>query len=302
MTFWVRLDAMGRFFRYFLAATAAATLAASGPLAQESGAGSNSAPDPTTQKPDDAITEMAPMPPPLPPEASVMSLQCAVPPHEIATPAPLPATIARLQAGKKLRILAIGAASVQQFDRKNARGNDTSQFANLLGKVLKGVQIEVINRGVSGEVVATASQRLINEAAMIRPDMVLWQLGTSDAISRVPIEQFIETVRATVRRLRDNNIDVVLVGLQYTPQFARDEHYYSMRTALHELATAEQLVHVRRFHAMEFIARTKANIRVLPDGEFNAGELGHQCMAEHVAQALIASVFLRRTRKPPSKS
>ena len=53
---------------------------------------------------------------------------------------------------------------------------------------------------------------------------------------------------------------------------------------------------------MEFIARTKANLSILREGEFNADEIGHQCMAEHIAQALIASVFLRRARKPGSKS
>ncbi len=252
--------------------------------------------------PDAAITEMAPLPPPLPPEAMVLSVQCAVPTHEIAAPAPLPVTVAKLQAGKSLRILAIGNASVQPFDRKPGRGNETSQFTSLLGKVLKGVQIEMINRGVSGEVVATSAQRLLSEAAMTRPDLVLWQLGTSDAVLRVPVEQVVDTVRNTVRKLRDNNIDVVLVGLQYTPQFARDEHYFAMRKALNELANEEQLVHVRRYHVMEFIARTKANMRVKPDTEFSAEELGPQCMAEHVAQALIANVFLRRARKPANKS
>lgn len=252
--------------------------------------------------PEAAITQMAPLPPPLPPEAMVLSVQCAVPTHEIAVPAPLPVTVAKLQAGKSLKILAIGNASVQPTDRKNSRGNESSQFASLLGKVLKGVQIEIINRGLSGEVVATSAHRLMREAALNRPDLVLWQLGTSDAVLRVPVEQVVETVRNTVRKLRDNNIDVVLVGLQYTPQFARDEHYFAMRKALNELANEEQLVHVRRYHVMEFIARTKANIRVQPDTEFSADELGPQCMAEHVAQALIANIFLRRTRKPPGKS
>lgn len=287
---------MRRIYKPLLASIAALSLGSAGVAFAQA---DQAAPP---QKPDDAITEMAPLPPPLPPEAMVMSLQCAVPPHEIAAPAPLPATIAKLQSGKKLRILTIGTASVQGPDRKTGPGNENSQFASLLGKVLKDIEIVIINRGVSGEVAATSAQRLINEAAMTRPDLVLWQLGTSDAISRVPVDEFIDTVRTTVRRLRENNIDVVLVGLQYTPQFARDEHYYAMRTALNELANSEHLVHVRRYHVMEFIARTKANMKVLPDGDFNVGELGPQCMAEHVAQALIANVFLRRVRKPGSKS
>lgn len=252
--------------------------------------------------PDAAITEMAPLPPPLPPEAMVMSVQCAVPPNVIAEPAPLTATVAKLQAGRKLKILAIGAAAVQAYEGSARKPTDSSQFASLVGKVLKDIKIEVVNRGVSGEVAATSAQRLMNEAAMLRPDLVLWQVGTSDAVSRVPVDQFIETVRSTVRKLRENNIDVILVGLQYTPQFARDEHYYAMRMALNQLAAEEHLLHVRRYNVMEFLARTKANMKVLADTDFNMNELGPQCMAEHVAQALIANVFLRRTRKPDNKS
>jgi acyl-CoA thioesterase-1 len=259
-----------------------------------------SAPTQASPTPGETITEMAPLQPPLPPEAMVMSVQCAVPPHEIATPAPLPTTVAKLQSGKKLKILAIGSAAVQALDRTPR--NDTSQFAGLLSKVLKDVKIEIVNRGVSGETAATSARRLINEAAMIRPDLVLWQVGTTDAVARVPLDEFLETVRATVRKLRDNKIDVVLVGLQYTPQFARDEHYYAMRIALNDLANSEQLLHVRRYHVMDFLARTKANMKVLADTDFSMNELGPQCMAEHVAQALIANVFLRRARKPGSKS
>lgn len=268
------------------------------------GAGALSAQEAPALKPspEATINEMAPLQPPLPPEAMVMSVQCAVPPSEIAEPAPLPATIAKLQAGRKLRILAIGAAAVQTYDAAGRRPTDASQFANLVGKVLKDVKIEVINRGVSGEVASTSAQRLMNEAAMVRPDLVLWQVGTTDAVARVPVEDFIETVRSTVRKLRQNNIDVILVGLQYTPQMARDEHYYTMRMALNQLAIDEHLLHVRRYHVMEFLARTKANMKVLADTDFSMSELGPQCMAEHVAQALIANVFLRRTRKPDGKS
>ena len=280
--------------------TAALALAAGTLFAQAQETQGQASPD--APSPDATINEMVPPPPPLPPEAMVLSVQCAVPPHEIAAPAPLPTTVTKLQAGKKLRILAMGNAAVQSPDRKAGRSSDSSQFASLLGKVLKDVKIDVINRGVSGETVATSAQRLLSEAALTRPDLVLWQLGTSEAVLRVPVEQFVDTVRNTVRKLRDNNIDVVLVGLQYTPQFARDEHYFAMRKALHELAVSEQLVHVRRYHVMEFIARTKASMHVKPDTEFSMDELGPQCMAEHVAQALIANIFLRRTRKPGGKS
>jgi hypothetical protein len=41
----------------------------------------------------------------------------------------------------------------------------------------------------------------------------------------MPPRDFEETVRSTIRWLKENKIDVVLVGVQYTERLARDANY-----------------------------------------------------------------------------
>jgi len=91
----------------------------------------------------------------------------------------------------------------------------------MLEKSLKGVNIEVVNRGISGEVAKTTAERLRLEIPGISPDLVLWQLGTNDALARVPVVEFEATVRETIDWLKQRNIDVVLIGLRYTPNLAK---------------------------------------------------------------------------------
>jgi acyl-CoA thioesterase-1 len=228
-----------------------------------------------------------------------LSAQCSVPTNEIASPAPLPTLISRLEGHQPLRILAIGSSSTWGVGATSSRKNYPSQLEGMLEKVLKDVPIEMINRGVSGETAGTTADRLRMEAALIKPDLVLWQVGTNDAVQRIPVEQFERTVGKTVAVLKRKKIDVVLVGLQYTPKYARDEHYFAIREALKRVAANQNVLYVRRYQAMEYIARTKASLRMMADDDFHLNDVGYQCMAEHIAQAVTANIFVRR-RKPAS--
>ena len=228
-------------------------------------------------------------------EPPALSAQCQAPASDIASPAPLPNFAAALAARKKARVLAIGSSSTYGVGASSRSRNYPSQLHEILGKALNGVDVEIINRGVSGEVAATTAERLRTEVALNRPDLVLWQLGTNDALSRVPPDQFEATVRATVDWLKDDKIDVVLVGLQYTPKLARDKNYEEVRDALLKIAADEGVLYIRRYDAMRFIAQARA-APVLSQDEFHLNDLGYRCMAEHVAQAVIANLFVRRFR------
>jgi lysophospholipase L1-like esterase len=87
--------------------------------------------------------------------------------------------------------------------------------------------------------------------------------------------------------------------LQYTPNYSRDEHFFAIRDALNRIATDLNVLYVKRYAAMEFIARTKANMKMLSDDNFHLNDMGYQCMAEHIAQAVTANLFVRR-KKPAS--
>jgi acyl-CoA thioesterase I len=241
----------------------------------------------------------APEEPPVPISPHPLSSQCSVPTSEIAAPAPLPMLVNRLESQQPLRILAIGSSSTWGVGATSSRKNYPTQLESMLEKVLKGVPIEMINRGVSGETAGTTADRLRMEAALIKPDLVLWQVGTNDAVQRIPVDQFERTVSKTVAILKRKNIDVVLVGLQYTPRYARDEHYFAIRQALRRVAVDQNVLYVRRYQAMEYIAKTKESLQMMAEDGFHLNDIGYQCMAEHIAQAVTANIFVRR-RKPAS--
>lgn len=230
---------------------------------------------------------------PEPTKAPPLSPACDVPAVDIAAPASLPNVAAALQKGQTVRILAIGSSSTSGVGASSSVKSYPSQLEAILEHALKGVDIEIVNRGVPGELAQITAERIKSEVALVKPDLVLWQLGTNDALARIAPEDFEATVRSTLRWLKDNQVDVVLVGPQYAPRYARDPNYFAIRDSLQRIAAAEKVLYVRRYDAMQFIAQAHANLRLMARDDFHLNDLGYQCMAEHIAHAVIVSLFVK---------
>lgn len=204
---------------------------------------------------------------------------------EIVTESPLPHVAAALQKRRTVRILAIGNSTGRR------QGGFTRQVERILRQVVKGADVVIINRGVSSELAANAALRIKNEVAISEPDLVIWQVGTDDALAFVPLEEVRETVESTIRWLREHNVDVVLAGLQYVDRVSQDDNYYSMREMLRDIAAKEHVMIIRRYEAMQFIAAAqKAGGSFGPD-EFERTEAGYNCLAQYLASAITVGAF-----------
>lgn len=231
-------------------------------------------------------------------ELPALSNVCSAPDADIANPVPLPRLAERIQKREEVKILAIGSSSTWGVGATSRRRAYPAQLQAILETALHGARPVIVNRGVSGEVAQMTAERLRTEVALEQPDLVLWQVGTNDALSRVPVGDFERTVSETIDWLKQHNVDVVIVGLQYTPQAARDDNYIAIREALKRVTATRDVLFVRRYDAMQFIARTAGVTSLVSDDELHLNDTGYRCMAEHVAHAVIASLFLRRRDLP----
>ena len=125
---------------------------------------------------------------------------------------------------------------------------------------------------------------------MTSPDLVIWQVGTDDALAFVPLDEVRETVESTIRWLKEHNVDVVLAGLQYVDRVAQDDNYYRMREMLRDVAAKEHVMIIRRYEAMQFIAAAQAGGSYGSD-EFERTEAGYNCLAQYLASAITVGAF-----------
>jgi lysophospholipase L1-like esterase len=242
--------------------------------------------------------EAAPATPPAP---APFSRDCQLGSAAVVGESPLPNVAAALQRQRAIKILAIGASA--SGGRRGHRGTYTDEIRAILEQAIKGLDVIVVNRGVSGELAPDAAVRIKKEVALTRPDLVLWQVGTNDALAYLPLEQLETTVLDTVRWLKEHKVDVVLVGLQYVDRMAQDPHYIAVRELLRKVATQENVLIIRRYEAMRLLAQASGSGGGLLPDEFAPSEAGYICLSQYVARAITLGIFGSglRARQPPGQ-
>ncbi len=183
--------------------------------------------------------------------------------------------------------------------RVGARDGYTELIETMPASALKGIDVVMINRGVSGELAANAATRMKNEVALDEPDLVLWQVGTNDALAYVDAQDFAATVKDQIEWLKARKVDVVLVGLQFAPEMLRDAHYAKIRDTLRQVAAQENVIVVRFFEAMQIIEQAAREGSAPVVEEFDRSESGYNCLAQYVARAITLGVFAKSMPKRP---
>lgn len=238
--------------------------------------------------------DKAPAPAPMP---APFSQDCQVGGTAIVEESPLPNVAAALQNRKQVKILAIGASAL--VGRRSRPGGYTEQIEKILEQAIKGLDVVMINRGVSGELAAQAAARIKNLVALDEPDLVVWQVGTNDALAYVPLDQLERTIVDTIDWLKAHKVDVVLAGLQYVDRMAQDAHYAAVRELLRTVAAKENVMIVRRYEAQRLIAQAESSGGGLMPDEFQRNEAGYTCLAQYMARAITLGIFGQRLRVRP---
>jgi lysophospholipase L1-like esterase len=229
-----------------------------------------------------------------PPEPPAVAKECG----DARIPsAPLPNSATALQQHKRIRILAIGALSSAVLGA--GRSGNPPLLERILERTIKGLDVEIVNRGFSGELAEAAAERIKIEVALNSPDIVLWQVGTNDALAHVPVEHFHLAVGNGVRWLKAHNVDVILVGLHYMKQLVKDPHYQGIRRSLARIGTEENVLRIGRYEAMEVLAQTMTAAGQPQEQDFGLTEAGYNCMAQYIARTIAVGVFAKAPRRAP---
>ena len=229
--------------------------------------------------------------------APALSPSCGVPMSKLAETAPLPHLAAALRDKRAIEILAIGSSSTYGVGASRLDHTYPFQLQEILEQTFKGHDIFISNSGMSGELAAATAERIKTEAMLNRPDLVLWQVGTNDALAGVPIGEFRTTLRDTIRWLKEHEIDTALIGLQYSPTLERNLQHRVIERVIRTVAAAENVPVVHRYDAMEFLTNSKLEDLLSAD-RLHQNDLGYRCMAEHVARVVVVSAFPHRPDAP----
>jgi len=272
--------------------TALATGAPLGVAAQQPPAMPPAAPPVTLPAAPPAATEEPKPEANLPP----ISRDCQIGTTQVVSQTPLPNVERALRERQRIVILVIGASPVAL--RNSGNGGQYDVVERLLESTFKGLDVSIEHRGVSGELARDAGERIKMEVAMLSPDLVLWQVGTADALARLPIDEFEENLTETLVWLRGHGVDVALIGLHYIKALTKDPNYQAIRASLKRLAAASGIMRIGRYEAGETITRLRSE-QGRPLSSTRLNEAAYECSAEYLSRAIASGLFLKKSAKPP---
>lgn len=220
-----------------------------------------------------------------------LSPECAVPDRLLTFPRALQPLEELLRQQATLKVLVVGLSSVDASPSQEPRDPFSARLAAELERRFPGVEVVLKNEGIGGELAAATVERMKREVVDWGPDLVVWQVGTNDAIARTDPQDFVSALREGVDWLAQRGVEVVLMNPQFFPRVAHEPAYQAYLEAVEEVATGENVPLLRRYEAMQhWSARQDAGPGPpAPDG-LPLGDQGHSCVAEALAEAVARQV------------
>lgn len=216
---------------------------------------------------------------------------CDAPPGWTAIQQPLEQTAARINAGEPLNIIAIGSSSTVGVGASGPDQTYPSRLQVALRAYFPGLDIQVINRGISGQDAPEEAVRLSTDVVALHPDLVIWQVGTNAVLRRDDLSNDGRWLREGVGLLKDAGIDVILMDLQYAPRVLDRPSVNTMEDLIADAANDAHVGLFRRFALMRYWQRVhpaEAATTIGADG-LHMTDAGYGCLADQLAAALEAN-------------
>ncbi|AXK82996.1 SGNH/GDSL hydrolase family protein [Pseudolabrys taiwanensis] len=146
-----------------------------------------------------------------------MPAECRVAEHLVENGIPLP-RVTKAIANKRLSILVVGAGSSLLPGPNGAQNAYPARLRAALAEKFPGVEISLATDVKARRTALEMVKVLPEDIAAAKPELVVWQTGTVDAMQGVDQDEFSQALGKGIAKARAAGADVVLVNSQYSPR------------------------------------------------------------------------------------
>jgi acyl-CoA thioesterase-1 len=216
------------------------------------------------------------------------SRACGTPSDALRATEPL-AVLRRGLPGKPLRILAIGSSSTFGAGATSPAMSYPAQLQERLGAIMP---VEVENAGISGEQAATTVARLSERLARGSYDLVLWQVGTNDALGDVAEQDLLGALETGYAATARAGARLLLIDPQDYPKARSPERYARFVTLIDDFARSRRIPLFARHEWMRSLPGMGASL-VSADG-LHMNDRGYACIAGLLSQDIADHIASRQ--------
>ena len=205
----------------------------------------------------------------------------------------LPHVASKLASGEPVVIVAFGSSSTVGYGTTSPEFTYPNRLAAQLHRQYPTADITVINRGQGGEDAPEMMKRLQTAVLDMKPDLVIWQVGTNAVLRNLDPAETAKLVEEGIARIQAAGADLVLVGPQYSPKVTeRGESASKMVKLLGKVAELRHVGLFPRFEVMRDWHEKQAipiENFVISDG-LHMTDWGYACFAQLLGDDIIRSV------------
>jgi lysophospholipase L1-like esterase len=160
----------------------------------------------------------------------------------------------------------------------------------LLSAAWPRVQVSVANAGIGGEIAPETLARLKTVLAERRYDLVIWQVGTNDAVRGGDMAAFRAMIADGIAMVKRAGVSLALLDPQYFPGIREPARYQSYVEAIAEVAKGESVPVFTRYETMRewHDADAQAFRAALAADSFHMSDAGYDCLARDMAAGLVS--------------
>jgi lysophospholipase L1-like esterase len=205
----------------------------------------------------------------------------------------LPHVASKLASGEPVVIVAFGSSSTSGFGSTSPEFTYPNRLAARLHRQYPSADITVVNRGKGGEDAPEMMKRLQSAVLDMKPDLVIWQVGTNAVLRNLDPAETAKLVEEGAKRIQAAGADLVLVDPQYSPRV--NERAESANQMVKLLGKVAELRHVGFFPRFE-VMREWHEKQAIPIDNFviadglHMSDWGYACFAQLLGDDIIKSV------------
>jgi acyl-CoA thioesterase I len=186
--------------------------------------------------------------------------------------------------------LAIGSSSTEGIGATSPANTYPARLEAELEK-RTGADFDVKNAGIGGELAIQTLGRLKSALKSGWARLVIWQVGTNDAIVGVNESAFRATIQAGIAATQAAGVPMMLIGPQFTRKTPDPIRYERFVKMVDDIGAAHHVPVLSRYALMKSLSikSAKALSLFLSGDGLHMSDLGYRCLAHALAEALEGS-------------
>ena len=214
--------------------------------------------------------------------------ECRVAANLIEPNFPLP-QVTRALAAKRLDILVVGAGSSLLPGPNGGKNAYPARLQHALTEMLPGVEVKVVTDVKVHRNAVETVKALTPALVAAKPALVVWGIGTVDAIQAIDPDQFSQALDKGINTARSAGADVVFINPQYSP---RTESMIALGTYAEHMrwvALQQEVPLFDRFSIMKLWADLGTFDFYSATKKLDMAERVHDCIGRLLADLIIES-------------